>query len=110
MKNRYRKLNPGYFWLSAAAFRPALCRETHGTDFRREAASIRCIIDSFGDAATAALALGDIELVKPNLKELSALLIAIRRSLADAKRPVHSVQKRQGLAGWSLWGRKGRWA
>ncbi|WP_080090434.1 6-phosphofructokinase II [Salmonella enterica] len=35
---------------------------------------IRCIIDSSGDALTAALALGDIELVKPNLKELSALV------------------------------------
>ncbi|EDN4685472.1 6-phosphofructokinase II, partial [Salmonella enterica subsp. enterica serovar Indiana] len=35
---------------------------------------IRCIIDSSGEALTAALALGDIELVKPNLKELSALV------------------------------------
>lgn len=35
---------------------------------------IRCIIDSSGDALTAALALGDIELVNPNLKELSALV------------------------------------
>ena len=35
---------------------------------------IRCIIDSSGDALTAALALGGIELVKPNQKELSALV------------------------------------
>lgn len=35
---------------------------------------IRCIVDSSGDALTAALALGGIELVKPNQKELSALV------------------------------------
>ncbi|HFZ8996022.1 TPA: 6-phosphofructokinase II [Citrobacter freundii] len=35
---------------------------------------IRCIVDSSGDALTAALELGNIELVKPNLKELSALV------------------------------------
>lgn len=35
---------------------------------------IRCIVDSSGDALSAALALGNIELVKPNQKELSALV------------------------------------
>ncbi|SQB39484.1 6-phosphofructokinase 2 [Citrobacter koseri] len=35
---------------------------------------IRCIIDSSGDALNAALSLGNIELVKPNQKELSALV------------------------------------
>ena len=35
---------------------------------------IRCIVDSSGEALTAALAIGNIELVKPNLKELSALV------------------------------------
>jgi len=35
---------------------------------------IRCIVDSSGDALTAALELGNIELVKPNQKELSALV------------------------------------
>lgn len=35
---------------------------------------IRCIVDSSGEALTAALTLGNIELVKPNLKELSALV------------------------------------
>ncbi|WP_347291775.1 6-phosphofructokinase II [Kluyvera georgiana] len=35
---------------------------------------LRCIIDSSGDALAAALAIGDIELVKPNQKELSALV------------------------------------
>lgn len=35
---------------------------------------IRCIIDSSGEALAAALAIGHIELVKPNLKELSALV------------------------------------
>jgi 6-phosphofructokinase 2 len=36
--------------------------------------NIRCIVDSSGDALSAALALGNIELVKPNQKELSALV------------------------------------
>lgn len=36
--------------------------------------SIRCIVDSSGEALAAALAVGNIELVKPNLKELSALV------------------------------------
>ncbi len=35
---------------------------------------IRCIIDSSGEALSAALAIGNIELVKPNQKELSALV------------------------------------
>jgi 6-phosphofructokinase 2 len=35
---------------------------------------IRCIVDSSGEALTAALDIGNIELVKPNLKELSALV------------------------------------
>lgn len=35
---------------------------------------IRCIVDSSGDALTAALEIGNIELVKPNQKELSTLV------------------------------------
>lgn len=35
---------------------------------------LRCIIDSSGDALAAALEIGNIELVKPNQKELSALV------------------------------------
>ncbi|MEQ6279846.1 6-phosphofructokinase II [Kluyvera huaxiensis] len=35
---------------------------------------LRCIIDSSGDALAAALDIGNIELVKPNQKELSALV------------------------------------
>lgn len=35
---------------------------------------IRCIVDSSGDALAAALEIGNIELVKPNQKELSALV------------------------------------
>ncbi|MGY5957358.1 6-phosphofructokinase II [Kosakonia sp. BK9b] len=35
---------------------------------------IRCIVDSSGEALTAALSIGNIELVKPNQKELSALV------------------------------------
>lgn len=35
---------------------------------------IRCIVDSSGEALSAALSIGNIELVKPNQKELSALV------------------------------------
>ncbi|SNY74825.1 6-phosphofructokinase II [Enterobacter sp. CC120223-11] len=35
---------------------------------------IRCVVDSSGDALAAALEVGNIELVKPNQKELSALV------------------------------------
>jgi 6-phosphofructokinase 2 len=35
---------------------------------------IRCVVDSSGDALTAVLEIGNIELVKPNQKELSALV------------------------------------
>ena len=35
---------------------------------------MRCIVDSSGDALAAALDVGNIELVKPNQKELSALV------------------------------------
>lgn len=35
---------------------------------------LRCVIDSSGEALTAALDIGNIELVKPNQKELSALV------------------------------------
>lgn len=39
-----------------------------------QAQGIRCIVDSSGDALIAALEAGNIELVKPNQKELSALV------------------------------------
>jgi 6-phosphofructokinase 2 len=35
---------------------------------------LRCIVDSSGEALTAALSSGDLELIKPNQKELSALV------------------------------------
>lgn len=41
---------------------------------------IRCVVDSSGDALAAALEVGNIELVKPNQKELSAL---VRRELTQ---------------------------
>lgn len=37
-------------------------------------AGIRCIVDSSGEALQAALVPGNLELVKPNQKELSALV------------------------------------
>lgn len=41
---------------------------------RAKSKAIRCVVDSSGDALAAALDVGDIELVKPNQKELSALV------------------------------------
>lgn len=41
---------------------------------RAQQHGLRCIIDSSGDALAAALEVGNIELVKPNQKELSALV------------------------------------
>ena len=37
---------------------------------------LRCIVDSSGDALAATLDVGNIELVKPNQKELSALVLS----------------------------------
>lgn len=72
---------------------------------------IRCIIDSSGDALTAALALGDIELVKPNLKELSALVNRDLTQPDDVRKAAQElVQSGKARRVVSLWGRKGHWA
>ncbi len=72
---------------------------------------IRLIVDSSGDALAAALEVGDIELVKPNQKELAAL---VKRSL-DAPDDVRQaamelVQQGKAAAWWSRWGRRARLA
>lgn len=41
---------------------------------RAQAKGLRCVVDSSGEALAAALNVGNIELVKPNQKELSALV------------------------------------
>ncbi|WP_426616936.1 6-phosphofructokinase II [Raoultella sp. R2A007] len=60
---------------------------------------LRCIIDSSGDALAAALTVGNIELVKPNQKELSAL---VQRDLSQpddvrqaAEELIHSGKARR---------------
>ncbi|WP_434640476.1 6-phosphofructokinase II [Klebsiella sp. I138] len=60
---------------------------------------LRCIIDSSGDALAAALEVGNIELVKPNQKELSAL---VQRDLSQpddvrraAQELIHSGKARR---------------
>ncbi len=74
---------------------------------------IRLIVDSSGDALAAALDVGDIELVKPNQKELAAL---VKRSL-DAPDDVRQAAMnsssrakppRGGLAGAAGRARRGR--
>lgn len=65
---------------------------------------IRCIIDSSGDALTAALALGDIELVKPNLKELSALVNRDLTQPDDVRKAAQELVQSGKLAGSGLSG------
>ncbi len=50
------KLNPGQFWLSAAAFRPAIGSKLTQLISAAQKQGIRCIIIGSGDALTAALA------------------------------------------------------
>ncbi|HEX4502317.1 MAG TPA: 6-phosphofructokinase II [Scandinavium sp.] len=58
---------------------------------------IRCVVDSSGDALAAALEVGNLELVKPNQKELSAL---VQRELTqpDDVRKAAEVIVRSGKA------------
>jgi 6-phosphofructokinase 2 len=87
---------------------PGVQLEVDPTDYHRHKTGIRCIVDSSGEALTAALAIGNIELVKPNLKELSAL---VNRELTQpddvrkaAQEIVHSESApRCGLA-WAAQG------
>lgn len=72
---------------------------------------IRCIVDSSGEALSAALAIGNIELVKPNHKELSAL---VNRELTQpddvrkaAQEIVNSGKAKRVVVSWV---HKGRWA
>lgn len=61
---------------------------------------LRCIIDSSGDALAAALDVGNIELVKPNQKELSAL---VQRDLSqpdDVRLAAQSLIQSVKCAGW----------
>ncbi len=52
---------------------------------------IRCIIDSSGEALSAALAIGNIELVKPNQKELSALVNRELTQPDDVRKAAHHI-------------------
>jgi len=54
---------------------------------------IRCIIDSSGDALNAALSLGNIELVKPNQKELSALVNRELTQPDDVRKAAQEIVK-----------------
>ena len=74
---------------------------------------LRCIIDSSGDALAAALDVGNIELVKPNQKELSAL---VQRDLSQpddvrlaAQSLIQSGKVRRVVVSWVRRGiRRGR--
>jgi len=54
---------------------------------------IRCIVDSSGEALSAALTLGNIELVKPNQKELSALVNRDLSQPDDVRRAAEELVK-----------------
>ncbi len=66
---------PALCWWSAAACRQVLALDNLMQLVKNaQQQGLRCIIDSSGDALAAALDVGNIELVKPNQKELSALV------------------------------------
>lgn len=74
LKSKFWKLNPGP---SGHKRKPAASVKLEKLTQLISAAQkqgIRCIVDSSGEALSAALAIGNIELVKPNQKELSALV------------------------------------
>lgn len=74
LKSKFWKLNPGP---SGHKRKPAAGVKLEKLTQLISAAQkqgIRCIVDSSGEALSAALAIGNIELVKPNQKELSALV------------------------------------
>ncbi|WP_437891685.1 6-phosphofructokinase II [Phytobacter sp. V91] len=58
---------------------------------------LRCIIDSSGDALAAALKTGNIELVKPNQKELSALVGSELTQPGDVQKAAQDIVN-QGMA------------
>lgn len=71
---------------------------------------IRCIVDSSGEALKAALEPGQLELVKPNQKELSAWLIENSASLMTFVLPQKSWYVRaKRIALWSLSVLRVRW-
>ncbi|BBU83536.1 hypothetical protein EIMP300_49360 [Escherichia coli] len=80
---------------------------------------IRCIVDSSGEALSAALAIGNIELVKPNHKELSALVNRELTQPDDVRKAAQEIlsanftgaliaARPNGLS--FPWVHKGRWA
>lgn len=75
LEEKVLAIDPGA-WLVISGSLPPGVKTEKLTQLIRAAQQhgLRCIVDSSGDALGAALALGNIELVKPNQKELSALV------------------------------------
>lgn len=75
LEEKVLAIEPGSLLVISGSLPPGISVE-HLTQLVKNAQQhgLRCIIDSSGDALAAALDVGNIELVKPNQKELSALV------------------------------------
>lgn len=75
LEEKVLAIDPGAWLVISGSLPPGIQTEKLTQLIRAaQQKKIRCIVDSSGDALSAALTLGDIELVKPNQKELSALV------------------------------------
>ncbi|MRS16911.1 6-phosphofructokinase II [Enterobacteriaceae bacterium RIT691] len=75
LEEKVLSIEPGSILVVSGSLPPGIRLEQLTTLIKRaQANEIRCVVDSSGEALTAALEVGNIELVKPNQKELSALV------------------------------------
>ncbi|MGU9868118.1 MULTISPECIES: 6-phosphofructokinase II [Kluyvera] len=75
IQQKVLQIAPGSLLVISGSLPPGISLEQFTTLIKAaQHHGLRCVIDSSGDALTAALAIGQIELVKPNQKELSALV------------------------------------
>ncbi|MFH7825774.1 6-phosphofructokinase II [Kluyvera chengduensis] len=75
LQEKVLQIAPGSLLVISGSLPPGVSLEQFTTLIQAaQHHGLRCVIDSSGDALTAALAIGQIELVKPNQKELSALV------------------------------------
>lgn len=75
LEEKVLSIEPGSILVVSGSLPPGIRLEQLTTLLKRaQVNEIRCVVDSSGEALTAALEVGNIELVKPNQKELSALV------------------------------------
>lgn len=75
LQEKVLQIEPGSLLVVSGSLPPGVSLDAFVTLIKTaQRHKLRCIIDSSGDALAAALDIGHIELVKPNQKELSALV------------------------------------